>query len=138
MQGHGTRLLVQAAGDGGELEVVEEESSGVTGAGSISSHTVRLRAGGVVAEAQSTAQSGGLAGHLLYYRISKKNPFFKNRKKIEAVTIVTRSISFIVKYLKLVNFYTIQPKKRLCFIDNLMVNFKHAHSDNREHCLNIS
>ena len=116
MQGHGTRLLVQAAGDGGELEVVEEESSGVTGAGSISAHTVRLRAGGVVAEAQSAAQSGGLAGHLLYYYILTEILFFLNRKKKEAVTSVTRSISFIVKYLKLGNFYSIQPKKILSLI----------------------
>ena len=80
MQGHGTRLLVQAAGDGGELEVVEEENSGVTGAGSISAHTVRLRAGGVVAEAQSAAQSAGLAGHLLYYYILKEILFFKSKE----------------------------------------------------------
>ena len=52
------RLLVEAAGDGGELLVVELEISGVTGADSLTVRALR-----VVAEAQSAAQSVSLGGH---------------------------------------------------------------------------
>ena len=63
-QGHHTRLLVKAAGDGEELVVFEEERSGVTGA-----FSVTLRAELVVTEAESAAKSAGLAVHtFIIYR----------------------------------------------------------------------
>ena len=58
-EGNHTRAMVQAAGDGGELVVVELEFSGVTCAGSRT-----VRAGLVVAEAEGAAQSMGLGTDL--------------------------------------------------------------------------
>ena len=52
---HHSGLEVKAAGDGGELVVVELQSPGVTGAASVT-----VGAGLGVAEAQSAAQSPGL------------------------------------------------------------------------------